>query len=220
MGSTADALVIFDCDGVLVDSEIISIAIDQKVLADLGWSISLEEIIDRFVGRSHGHFLEVVEAQLGRKLPQDWEDAYQLLYRQAMAEDLKPVEGIVPVLNAISNPTCVASNGSAEKMQFTLGMTGLLPRFEGRIFSASQVGRGKPAPDLFLYAASSLGFHPSDCVVVEDSWAGVTAATSANMKVVAYAGGITPRGQLVGEGVVIIDHMSELPQALNDLLGN
>lgn len=213
-------LVIFDCDGVLVDSEVISVAIDQKILTDLGWSISREEVIELFVGKSHENFIEIVERYFHRKLPSDWENSYQPLFREASLRDLLPVEGIFEALAAISNPTCVASNGSHSKMQFTLGITGLLPRFEGRIFSASDVARGKPAPDLFLHAASTIGYHVSDCIVVEDSPAGVQAALSANMKVIAYAGGLTSRERLTGEGITIIDHMSQLPEVINILSDN
>lgn len=220
MGRRQQNLVIFDCDGVLVDSEVISVKVDQLVLADLGWTISLEEIIDRFVGRSHAYFLEVVEEHLGRKLEDDWEEAYQHLYREALARDLRLIDGISEALDAIELPTCVASNGSRSKMEFTLKRADLWSRFEGRIFSAADVADGKPAPDLFLHAASSLGYKASDCIVVEDSWAGVTAALAANMKVIAYAGGITPRHQLLGEGVTIINHMSQLPEALNHVIGN
>lgn len=220
MGRRQQNLVIFDCDGVLVDSEVISVEVDQLVLADLGWRISREEIIDRFVGRSHAYFLEVVEEHLGRKLPDDWEEAYQHLYREALARDLRLVDGISEALNAIELPTCVASNGSHSKMEFTLKRAGLWSRFEGRIFSAADVADGKPAPDLFLHAASSLGYKASDCIVVEDSRAGITAALAASMKVIAYAGGITPRNQLQGEGVLIIDHMSQLPEAINRAIGN
>ncbi|HUW87527.1 MAG TPA: HAD family hydrolase [Candidatus Paceibacterota bacterium] len=212
--SGTPSLIIFDCDGVLVDSEVISIAIDEIVLADLGWQIGKDEIIARFVGRSHDHFLKVVEEHIGYKLPNDWEDSYQHLYREAMLRDLRPVAGIIDALDSITVPSCVASNGSHEKMQFTLGLTGLLTRFEGRIFSASEVSFGKPAPDLFLHASSILGYGPSDCVVVEDSVAGVQAALAADMNVIAYAGGVTPREQLELFGVSVIDHMSELPQSL------
>ena len=189
MTEDQQTLVIFDCDGVLVDSEIISVTVDQEVLADLGWSISRDEIIERFVGRSHAHFLEVVEEHIGRKLPNDWEDAYQHLYREALARDLQLVDGIVEALNSINRPTCVASNGSHNKMEFTLKLAGLWPRFEGRIFSAA----------------------------VEDSPAGVQAALAANMKVIAYAGGISPRKELIGESVTLIEHMGELPQAIEGL---
>lgn len=212
--SKTPGLIIFDCDGVLVDSEVISIAVDEIVLADLGWRIDTDEIIARFVGRSHDHFLAVVEEHIGYKLPDDWEDSYQRLYREAMRRDLRSVPGIIDALDVITVPSCVASNGSHEKMRFTLGLTGLLTRFDGRIFSASEVALGKPAPDLFLHASSTLGYKPSDCVVVEDSVAGVQAALAADMNVIAYAGGVTSRSQLEVFDVSVIDHMSELPQSL------
>lgn len=212
--ATSPGLIIFDCDGVLVDSEVLSIAVDEIVLADLGWQIDQDEIIARFVGRSHEHFIKVVEEHIGYKLPDSWEDSYQHLYREAMHRELRPVAGIVDALNLIETPSCVASNGTHEKMRFTLGLTGLLTRFEGRIFSASEVALGKPAPDLFIHASSTLGHKASDCVVVEDSVAGVQAAIAANMNVIAYAGGVTPRKQLEAFDVMLIDDMSELPQCL------
>lgn len=220
MNEKARVLVIFDCDGVLVDSEIISVKVDQIVLEDLGWDLSVEEIIDRFVGRSHAYFVEVVEEHLGRKLPPDWEDAYQHLYREALANDLRLVEGVTEALTEIDLPMCVASNGSHDKMEFTLKRAGLWTRFEGRIFSASDVSEGKPAPDLFLYAAKTLGFEPADCIVVEDSWAGVSAAVDAKMKVIAYKGGISAAHEIPTDGVTNIDHMSQLPGVIRRLVGN
>ena len=211
-------LIIFDCDGVLVDSEALAIAVDELVLADLGWTMGRDEIIARFVGRSEEHFLSVIEDHFGRTLPTDWADSYEHLYLESFSQNLQPVAGIVEALDSIKLPICVASNGSHEKMQFTLGLTGLLPRFEGRIFSASDVARGKPAPDLFLHAASVLGYAPPDCVVVEDSLAGVQAALAANMRVIAYAGGIFPRGLLNENGVTIIDDLLELPHVLETLI--
>lgn len=216
--TSSTCLVIFDCDGVLVDSEVLSVAVDELILADFGWPIGRDEIIARFVGRSDEHFVKVVEEHIGRTLPSNWEDSYQHLYHEAFTQDLLPVAGIVEALDVITTPMCVASNGSHEKMSFTLGLTGLWSRFEGRIFSASEVARGKPAPDLFLHASSVLGHLPSDCVVVEDSSVGVEAALAAGMKVIAYAGGVTPREQLVGAGVIVIDDMSELPHTIEALL--
>lgn len=211
-------LVIFDCDGVLVDSEIVALKVDEFILADLGWPIGRAEIITRFVGKSKAHFVQVVEEHLGRSLASDWEDLYQHLYREAYIRELQPVDGIIEALDEIKLPTCVASSGSHEKMEFTLGLTGLWHRFAGRIFSAAEVEHGKPAPDLFLHAASVLGHEAAHCVVVEDSAPGVQAALAAGMKVIAYAGGVTPRERLEGTGVHLIDHMSELPHAVSVLL--
>lgn len=213
-----NCLIIFDCDGVLVDSEELFIEIDRLVLAELGWPIERDEIVARFVGRSEEHFVNEVQAFLGQKLPADWMGSFQRHYQEVFRRDLRPVAGISETLDAIDVPTCVASNGSHEKMRFTLGLTGLWPYFEGRTFSASDVSRAKPAPDLFLHAASTLGFAPEDCTVVEDSLAGVQAALSAGMKVVAYAGGVVTREKFAGTGATIIDEMSQLPRTLQRLV--
>jgi beta-phosphoglucomutase-like phosphatase (HAD superfamily) len=143
-------LVIFDCDGVLVDSERLAVRVDVQVLAELGWVLSEHEVIDRFVGRSHEFMVSEIEAHLGRSLRPDWEDDFQHLYSDAFAAALTPIDGVVEALDRITLPTCVASSGSHEKMRYTLGLTGLYERFVGRIFSASEVANGKPAPDLFL----------------------------------------------------------------------
>jgi HAD superfamily hydrolase (TIGR01509 family) len=208
------ALVIFDCDGVLVDSERLAISVDAKVLADLGWPITEAEIIDRFVGVSDSDFRRAVEAQLGRHLPEDWEAECEPLYRRAFAAELRPVEGIMEALDRISAPTCVASSGTHEKMRYTLGLTGLYDRFQGRIFSASEVARGKPEPDLFLYAAERMRVAPESCVVVEDSVNGVKAARAAGMRVLGYGGGVTEPAKLEGLNTKVFSHMRELPALL------
>ncbi|MFB7250452.1 HAD family hydrolase [Microbacterium sp. NPDC056234] len=210
-------LVIFDCDGVLVDSERLSVRIDRHVLADLGWNLSEDDIVHRFVGRSAAHFRADVEAHLGHPLPDDWEAPYQHLYDEAFERDLEPVDGIVAALERIAavTATCVASSGSHAKIRRTLGVTGLLPDFEGRIFSASEVAEGKPAPDLFLHAAARMGASPARCVVIEDSRFGVAAARAAGMRSFGYSGGITPCHWLEGEGTTVFDDMKRLP----DLLG-
>ncbi len=211
-------LVIFDCDGVLVDSERLAIKVDVMVLARLGWALSEEEIVERFVGVSDLHFRRAIEAQLGRTLPDDWEAEFQPLYRKAFLEKLRPVEGIVEALDRISVSTCVASSGTHEKMRFTLGLTGLYDRFQGRIFSSTEVAHGKPAPDLFLYAAERMGVSPRACTVVEDSVAGVAAARAAGMGVLAYAGGVTPASKLAGPRTTVFREVSELPALVSSSL--
>ena len=208
-------LVIFDCDGVLVDSERLAIKVDVAVLAQLGWHLTEAEVIDRFVGVSEAHFRQEVEAHIRRVLPDDWEEKFQPLYRTAFEAALRPVDGIVDALDRIALPSCVASSGTHEKIQFTLGLTGLYERFRGRIFSATDVARGKPAPDVFLYAAEKMGAAPSACVVVEDSAMGVAAARSAGMRVLAYAGGVTPAEKLAGSRTTVFRHMRELPALLD-----
>jgi HAD superfamily hydrolase (TIGR01509 family) len=210
-------LVIFDCDGVLVDSERIAVRVDAAVLAKLGWSISEADIIERFVGRSHAFMVSEIEAHLGHRLADNWEDEFHHLYRQAFDTELMPVDGILEALDQITTPTCVASSGSHDKMRHTLGLTGLYHRFEGRIFSADEVARGKPAPDLFLYAAQRLGVEPAACAVIEDSRYGIEAARAAGMRAFAYAGGLTPARWLAGPGTVVFDDMRKLPGLLGEL---
>lgn len=207
-------LVIFDCDGVLVDSERLAVRIDVRVLAELGWALSEREVIERFVGRPHEFMIAEIEAHLGRRLAKDWEDAFQHLYREAFAAGLTPVDGVVEALDRITLPTCVASSGTHEKMRYTLGLTGLWERFAGRIFSSSEVARGKPAPDLFLHAAERMGADPARCAVVEDSRHGVEAARAAGMLALGFAGGLTPADQLRGPGTLVFSDMRELPRLL------
>ena len=212
-------LVIFDCDGVLVDSERIAIRIDVEVITRHGWPITESEVIELFVGRSDSFMREEVARRTGCDLGADWDAGFVDEYRRALAEELEPVAGIEQALegiDALGLATCVASSGSHDKMRFTLGLTGLWDRFEGRIFSASEVNRGKPAPDLFLYAAERMSAAPHRCAVIEDSAAGVEAAVAAGMQVFAYAGGVTPRERLARPGVTVIDDMIDLPTAIAD----
>lgn len=211
---SSDWLVILDCDGVLVDTEPLSIAVDVAVLADLGVPMTAQEVTDVFVGRTHDYWVSVVEGRLGAALPEGWEDDYQHLYEASYREHLRAVDGIVQALDDITLPTCVASSGGHDKIAFTLGLTGLWARFEGRVFSASEVAHGKPAPDLFLHAARSLGHKPARCVVVEDSVFGVQAALRAGMTPIAFAGGVTPRAKLERPGVTVIDDMRDLPREI------
>ena len=204
-------LVVFDCDGVLVDSEVLAVQVDQLVLADLGWALGRDEIVARFVGRSEADFVAAVEAQLGIELGEGWDRKYDPWYRSAFESGLAAVDGVEEALDNLRLPYCVASSGSHAKMRRTLGQTGLWHRFEGRIFSATEVARGKPAPDLFLHAAGTLGTEPERCAVVEDSAHGVQAARAAGMHVFAYAGGVTPGERLAGSGTTVFHDMRQLP---------
>jgi HAD superfamily hydrolase (TIGR01509 family) len=207
-------LVIFDCDGVLVDSERISVRIDAYVLGALGWPMSEAEVVERFVGRSHSYMVGEIERQVGRTVEEGWENRFQHLYREAFGAELEPVAGVTDALDAIELPTCVASSSSHERLERTLGLTGLLDRFRGRIFSADDVVHGKPAPDLFLHAAAAMGVPPARCVVVEDSAFGVEAARAAGMHAFAYAGGLTSADRLRGPATTVFDDMRELPRLL------
>jgi HAD superfamily hydrolase (TIGR01509 family) len=210
----AVGLVIFDCDGVLVDSERLAVKVDVMVLARYGLELTEADVIERFVGRSDSVMLAAIEAHLGRCLPDEWENEFEDWYRDAFAAELVPVDGALEALDKISTPTCVASSGSHEKMRYTLGLTGLYDRFEGRIFSADEVATGKPAPDLFLHAANRIGVAPERCAVVEDSRWGIEAARAAGMRALAYAGGLTSARTLEGPDTVVFDDMRELPKLL------
>lgn len=209
-------LVIFDCDGVLVDSERIAVRIEAEYLAELGWPLTEAEIVERFMGRTEAFMDEAIEAQLGTRLPPDWKDQFHRRYREAFAADLAPVDGITEALDRITIPTCVASSGSHDKLRFTLGHTGLYRRFEGRIFSGYEVAAGKPAPDLFLHAAATMGADPARCAVVEDTRWGVLAARAAGMRAFGYAGGLTPPEHLEGDATQVFEDMRELPGLLAD----
>jgi HAD superfamily hydrolase (TIGR01509 family) len=208
-------LVIFDCDGVLIDSERLAVKVDVLVLRELGWPLSEAEVVERFVGRSDRDTQAAIEAHLSRKLPIDWEQQVQRLYRQAFEANLAPVDGVLEALDRITLPSCVASSGTHEYLRYTLGLTGLYERFEGRIFSAEDVARGKPAPDLFLHAAEQMMAKPARCVVVEDSRSGVEAARAAGMRTLAFTGGLSPAELLDGPNTILFEDMRELPRLLD-----
>lgn len=207
-------LVIFDCDGVLVDSEHLTLQVNQEILGKYGWPLGKQEMVRRFVGRSYAVVKADIERHLGDRLPPGWEAELQQLQDEAFRTRLTPVDGVIEALERISVPTCVASSGDHDKLRRTLGLTGLYERFAGRIFSATEVAEGKPAPDLFLHAAARMGADPRACAVVEDSRYGVEAARRAGMDCFAYTGGITPAAWLDGPGTVLFDDMRALPDLL------
>jgi len=207
--------VIFDCDGVLVDSEAISNRVLAELLTDIGLQMTPEQSIEAFMGRSWKTVVAWAEER-GAPLPEGFRRRYLDAMFTVFEEELQPVPGVVAALDRITLPSCVASSGSVEKMRFTLGHTGLWDRFAGRIFSATEVAHGKPAPDLFLHAAASLGWEPADCAVVEDSPAGVEAGLSAGMTVFGYAG-TTPAARL--DGARVFTDMAELPALLQPASG-
>jgi HAD superfamily hydrolase (TIGR01509 family) len=207
-------LVIFDCDGVLVDSERLAIRTEAEVLFHLGWPLTESEIVERFVGRSASYMHGAIEEHLGR--PVDWEAEFETRYDEVFAQELLPVPGIVEVVRHLSVPSCVASSGSHEKMRFLLGITGLLDVFGERLFSVDDVANGKPAPDVFLYAAEKMGVDPDRCAVVEDSVSGVTAGLAAEMTVFAFAGGVTNAARLSIGPAIVFDDMHMLPELLSE----
>ncbi len=216
--SFSPSLVIFDCDGVLVDTEAVSNRLLVRVLAEDGFNITYEECRRLFVGRTMQAVMEHVEAAIGRPLGVHWPTYIREETLKAFGEGIEPVVGAEDALRALRAkgvPYCVASSGKFEKMRFTLGATGLLPLVEDVLFSAEQVARGKPAPDLFLHAAKEMGHAPAACLVVEDSVPGVQAAVAAGMPVIGYAGDPhTDAAGLKSEGAHVIHDMSALPRLL------
>jgi HAD superfamily hydrolase (TIGR01509 family) len=208
-------LVIFDCDGVLVDSELITNRIFVQMLNEVGLPLSLEDMFEQFVGRSMPQCLALVTGLLGRPLPNNFEEDFRRRSAAALKSELKAVAGIETVLAALNVPFCVASSGTHEKMQTTLGVTGLLPRFAGKIYSVTEVARSKPHPDVFLHAASRQGVAPEDCAVIEDTPTGVRAGVAAGMTVFGYCA-LTPRASLIAAGAHhTFEHMRELPRLLS-----
>jgi HAD superfamily hydrolase (TIGR01509 family) len=205
-------LVIFDCDGVLVDSEPLSNQAFADCLAEIGFDIGYDEVVRRFVGRSNASCLAEVEAEIGQPLPEDFAE-HVLRRTLAALEEVQPVPGVREALEALEHPFCVASSGDPRKMRLTLGKTGLLPFFEGRMFSAVEVAHGKPAPDLFLHAAASLGASPRRCIVIEDSLPGIQAARAAEMQVLGFARG-EQAAALRQSGARLFDSMAKLPSIL------
>ncbi|MGH8503095.1 MAG: HAD family hydrolase [Gammaproteobacteria bacterium] len=206
-------LIIFDCDGVLVDSEAIQNRVFARMLGEAGLAISYDEVVRLFVGRKMAQCLAVAEQRLGRTLPADFEARLQQQTFAAFERELRPVPGVAQALDSIDVPVCAASNGSLTKMRKTLGLTGLLPRFEGRMFSAAQVARPKPHPDLYLYAARAMRARPEVCAVIEDSRIGVEAGIAAGMAVFGYAAA-GQGGALAAAGARAFNDMSQLPRLL------
>jgi HAD superfamily hydrolase (TIGR01509 family) len=212
-------LIIFDCDGVLVDSERLSIRVDEIYLQRLGWPMSKDEIVERWVGRSDADMRAEIEEHTGGPIPAEIEEEFSRIYRETFDRELVPVDGIREALDAIATPRCVASSGGHDKIRRNLALTGLTDYFGERIFSATDVEHGKPAPDLFLHAAERLGAEPARCAVVEDSVHGVEAAIAAGMLPFAYAGGVTPAERLARPGAVVFTDMRELPRLLESAAG-
>lgn len=181
-------LVIFDCDGVLVDSEPISNRVLAAAVTDLGLPMTAGESMAIFMGRRWDDSLARIEERLGRPVPADFTESYRAARDRALAAELEAVPGVAEAIARIPAERCVASSGAIEKTRFTLGHTGLLHLFEGRIFSGDEVEHGKPAPDLFLHAAESLGAQPARCAVIEDTLVGIAAARAAGMTAFGYCG--------------------------------
>ena len=221
---TADGLelVIFDCDGVLIESEIISCRVDAEQLTAAGFATSTEEIAERFVGMTYRRMLQTIEREHGRSLPDDMYDRIRNAVFAEFADHLVAVPGAARAGRAVDAAglrKCVASSSGHERLRYTLGLTGLWELFAPHVFSGVDVPKSKPAPDLFLAAAKAMDAAPAHCLVIEDSVAGVTAGLAAGMTVVGFHGGAhctqtTPQRLQDAGATTLIADLAELPTLL------
>lgn len=223
--ASAPGLVIFDCDGVLVDSEPISLSTMLEVLAEADCPMTIEEGYRCLLGRS----IKTIAAWLREDRKCELTDAMQADLRERLFSrfraELQPIPGIADAVRRLESPVCVASSSQPDRIALSLKVTGLLPLFAPNIFSATMVTRGKPAPDLFLHAAQQMGVDPHACTVIEDSPAGIRAAKAAGMRAIAFVGGSHAGPANLHEEVAklspnaIIHDMAELPDRLRSLAG-
>lgn len=215
-------LVIFDSDGVLVDSEPIASRVLAEALTEIGYATSPREAIERYTGISLASLLAKIEAERNRPLPADFAATLEQRDFAAFRAELAPIAGVAETLEELERldvAKCVASSGTPAKLEVTLGVSGLARSFAPHIFSARMVSRGKPAPDLFLLAAERMGVRPRDCVVVEDSVAGITAARSAGMRAFGFIGGshvfaALPSMLRDAGAAFVFENMTDLPGLL------
>lgn len=212
-------MLIFDCDGVLVDSEPLACAVDADFLTELGVPYTAQEIARDFVGRSLSDMIAQVEASRGVLLPPDFPSRLNERLLSRFERELRPMPGVREAVIACTGLRCVASSSVPERIALSLRVTGLADLFGNSVFSATQVSQGKPAPDLFLLAAKRMGATPQDCTVVEDSVPGVLAGRAAGMRVIGFTGGGhcgPDHGARLAEAGAhtVIGRMSDLPGVL------
>ncbi|MFS8201441.1 HAD family hydrolase [Streptomyces sp. CWNU-52B] len=206
-------LVIFDCDGVLVDTERIGPEVVAAMATEAGWPLSPAEVRRRFLGRPESYLYDEIRGHATASIGPEWLTEYRTRFRDAFAASPRTMPGVGELLDHLDArglPYCVASSGSHERIAHSLSVTALQDRFTGRVFSADDVPFGKPAPDLFLYAARTMGYAPERCLVIEDSPAGVDAALAAAMRVVGYTGGPTEAAELAHANAGVISSMTHL----------
>lgn len=214
-------LIIFDCDGVLVDSEVIDARIRSECFRGEGFSITAQELADH-LGISRAGLIELVQGRFGRPLPTGFMETTRAKIMDAFTDELQAIEGVSELLRSLTMPVCVASNSYPDRLRHSLEVTGLWQFFDPHVFSAAMVERGKPAPDLFLFAAERLNVSPTDCLVIEDSVHGTIAARTAGMAVVGFCGGSHCRTshaeRLLGAGCTrVFTRISEFGEFLQSL---
>ena len=205
--------IIFDCDGTLVDSEHVTNQIIAEMAEELGVTMTGDEATATFGGKTLDAVLYKMRELSGKEIPDDWLPRLIKEVSEAWKTELKPVDGVRELLESLDIPICVASNGEPIHVNQSLEMTGLRGFFDGNIFCASDVGVPKPAPDLFLYAAKKMGFKPEQCIVIEDSISGVTAASRAKIKVYGLVK-MCSAEELENAGAIPFTNMRNLPALL------
>ena len=201
--------IIFDCDGVLVDSEVLANQVLVDMVKALGFNIELKFALKHFTGRSLMVCMEIIERKIDKKLPNGFVDQYRQNSYQVFGDHLQPIKGVHNLLSKLHIPYCVASSGPLEKVKRNLTTVGLAEKFTGRMFSSYEIESWKPEPDIFLHAAKQMGFMPNDCIVIEDSLVGVEAAKTGGFDVMVYV----PDGQenvFKNMGVTIFSDMGAL----------
>lgn len=215
-------LLIFDCDGVLVNSEIIALDALAKLLTALGRPSDLADCRGLFMGKSVKDVVAEIETMLGRPLPAEWGAQANAELLARLRRELRPVEGVAAAIARLPYPRCVASSSQPDRIHLSLAVTGLAPLFGERVFSATEVRNGKPAPDLFLYAARQCGYAPAQCIVIEDSPAGVSAARCAGMAAIGFAGAshadsVLAQALAAAGADIVLTKMADLPAAVESL---
>ncbi|MDQ1899301.1 HAD family hydrolase [Paracoccus sp. WLY502] len=213
-------LIIFDCDGVIADSEGLSAAVLIDLLAALDISVTHTDVRRDFVGRSFPTVAQTIRQHFGKPLPDSFEADYRARLLDRFTTELGPTPGFMAMLDALRIPFCIATSSSPQRVAHTLHVLGLTGRFAGRVFTASQVRHGKPAPDLFLLAAERMGCPPAATLVIEDSGPGIAAGLAAGMRVLHYAGGVHLRGHdplALPDRVRSFDNWDDFPHLLMDL---
>lgn len=213
-------MIIFDCDGVLVDSELLEYGVDVEMLAPFGCTASAEELLDRFLGIARRDMYPVMFEELGQPMPPDLLERREVRVWDRCRTELRLVPGVAAALDALCDiGKCVASSSRPEKLAMKLEITGIAGHFAPHVFSTALVARGKPAPDIFLHAAAATGHAPADCIVVEDSPHGVAGARAAGMRAIGFIGGghagpSLARALLEAGADQVVDSMAALPRVL------
>ncbi|MFS4456146.1 HAD-IA family hydrolase [Maribacter sp. 2304DJ31-5] len=205
--------IIFDCDGVLVDSEIITSKVLVSMAKELNLSITLDYAIKNFMGKSLNHIMAYIEECLDCPLPTDFETEYRKRTYDRFKKELRPIDGILQLIEKIEVPFCVASSGPLKKIKTNLTITNMANRFVGRMFSCYEINSWKPEPDIFLHAAKEMGFQPKECAVIEDSLVGVQAALAGGFDVFMYSKSDSDNS-IDHNKVTVFKHMGELSELL------